>query len=53
MDKIVDLGEYREERRRRKEYVKVCCEMCDRALNKREERSGICDNCFDEIMGRR
>lgn len=55
MANVIDFTEYREEksRRRKKAPEKVYCEMCEKPLNKREERSGICDNCFEEIMGRR
>lgn len=48
---VIDLGEERE-RRRKKAPQKACCEMCDRPLSKREERNGICNVCFEEIMGR-
>lgn len=53
MDKIIDFEKERESRRKRAAKVKVSCEMCDRPLSKREEKSGICNSCFEEIMGRR
>ena len=53
MGKLIHLEEERESRRKRATKIKVCCEMCDRPLSKREEKNGICDACFEEIMGRR
>ena len=52
-NEIIDFQEEKERRRKKRGKERARCEMCGEVLSKKEERSGMCNICFEETMRRR
>lgn len=49
MGKLVEIDyESKNDRRSKRIFEKCLCVMCGELLNKKEEKNGICWECFDD-----